>query len=838
MQPPDLHDLTVNSPNAIDTPGVPACRNFTEPCQKLLDTVPRSRLLSWAKLDLDHGLAVAAATPALIERLSVANVNELVGELATPTWNANYRSGVGKEASGAIMYMWLQQLGVNLPPAAGKSDYANLITELKKACGKVRRDRDNARKPALPFLCAALPKKWRDAATPPTANLSTPGVAVAPSPAAMADPPVTESSAAAAGRSPLGDRTNHDPTDQTNRFTPADHAKLRGALERAERRCEELMCELREEERRHADTLAELHLEQDRHDVTGAECDRLRKRATAAEERLDMRVNRIGFWRDLRDEASRKLAEAEATAKESAQQLQEQMRAAEQLGARCLELLGVRDHLELQLSTAQEQVTTSQKAVHKAERGEQKAEEQARKRCSELSSLLEVERSNAVDLKERVTIAQTSARSTAVPLRNAQRTLAEVQDKLDKLQRMRMSDGRVISQLQQIVDAQPALELRDQTARQLGSALEAARTEASAAMKGMAHARAAANDAALHRQGPRVVPLQANADSPYDPFVAEMMRRLVSEGKVAKQNVGAVWAIVYSGITRAVPSEMYIPNAAYVDQAFHKLGAMDAEDLAAELAKDLHSWAIASDTGNRKTLSQYDGAMELMSLTRWRGKRGEKGEPFTSPLACKDLGNNQTARQGCAALLAAFERAKLQASKLSQVEGDSTEHAEQQRRKFITALEQLGLQAGRAIAENCYRHLTVLEEKAVMEAAYPGAEVVNFMRMIHEVRAHTPSLPLPFLSSPPPSRAAGLMSGATPLPSPPPPSHGVIPRHSADPPPACLVPWLRCSMHSPSTTAASGKRASYRWVSSSSSSPCRSQPMPSGRLWPTVHGSS
>ena len=338
---------------------------------------------------------------------------------------------------------------------------------------------------------------------------------------------------------------------------------------------------------------------------------------------------------------------------------------------------------------ADAQAETALRAVERARR---KGQESAGRKLAELQSSLDVERAKVVDLKEQVVMERGKAISVAAPLQWAQAELAEARTKVTELEGRRMAEGRALTRLRNLVEAQPALQEREQTTRQLESALEAARVEADQ-LKEAAAAAMGATDAAAAEAGPRVVPLQATANSPYNPFVAEMMRRLVSEGKVAAHNVGAVWAIVYAGITRTVPSEVYIPNAAYVDHAFHKLGVMDAEDLAAEHAADLHSWAIASDTGNRKTLSQYNGAMELMSLTRWKGKPGEKGEPVTSPLACKDLGNNQTARQGCAALLAAFERAKLQALKLTQVEGDSTEHAEQQRRKFITALEQLGLQA-------------------------------------------------------------------------------------------------------------------------------------------------
>ena len=213
-----------------------------------------------------------------------------------------------------------------------------------------------------------------------------------------------------------------------------------------------------------------------------------------------------------------------------------------------------------------------------------------------------------------------------------------------------------------------------------------------------------------------------------------MLRQIVSYGKVPKHNVPAVMALCHAAITREVPGLTSLSSKSHVDEAFSKLGALDAEDRANANATDRHSFSVASDGGsdnNVKTV--YKGAVELAAVTRWKGAPGECGEPVTSPLACMDLGNNQTAKQGCAALLAMFVRAGLQADKLTSVEGDSTEHAHQQRCKFIGELQRLGLKVDRALAENCYRHLSVLEEKASMDAAFPGEELVNMLRMIHEV---------------------------------------------------------------------------------------------------------
>ena len=183
----------------------------------------------------------------------------------------------------------------------------------------------------------------------------------------------------------------------------------------------------------------------------------------------------------------------------------------------------------------------------------------------------------------------------------------------------------------------------------------------------------------------------------------------------------------------ATPSDENLLNNAFVDSAIAKLGALYAEARHKVLSVDTHCHSIASDTGNRKHMAQYKGAMEVVALTRWDSSQCK---PVSEPLACKDLGNNQTALQGCAALLAVHKRAGLRPEKCIQAAGDSTEHAHQQRVKFLNKLSQQGGVAPdqvRSQAENCYRHLTVLEENAAMEAAYPGEEVVNYLRLFHEV---------------------------------------------------------------------------------------------------------
>ena len=223
-----------------------------------------------------------------------------------------------------------------------------------------------------------------------------------------------------------------------------------------------------------------------------------------------------------------------------------------------------------------------------------------------------------------------------------------------------------------------------------------------------------------------ITPLQRSAGCAIEPWRAELVRRIVSEGKVAKQNIPIVCALCYTLHTGAVPPEESLLNQAFVDDAFAKLGALDAEKRQGVNSNDKYYHAIASDTGNRKHCAQYKGAMEVVALTRWDAKQNK---PISEPIACKDLGNNQTALQGCQALRAVHAREGLRREKCTQVAGDSTEHAYQQRTQFVKGLAS----NDKATVENCYRHLIVLEEHAAMEAAFPGDEIINYLRMFHEV---------------------------------------------------------------------------------------------------------
>ena len=91
---------------------------------------------------------------------------------------------------------------------------------------------------------------------------------------------------------------------------------------------------------------------------------------------------------------------------------------------------------------------------------QRKAEEQSAKRYAELQSSLEVERANVIDLRERLALAQSAARSVSAPLREVEQLCRELEGK-------RMAEGRELKRLGAIVAVLPAAEAHSQTQRQL-----------------------------------------------------------------------------------------------------------------------------------------------------------------------------------------------------------------------------------------------------------------------------------------------------------------------------------------------------------------------------------
>ena len=82
---------------------------------------------------------------------------------------------------------------------------------------------------------------------------------------------------------------------------------------------------------------------------------------------------------------------------------------------------------------------------------------------------------------------------------------------------------------------------------------------------------------------------------------------------------------------------------------------------------------------------------------------------------------------------AVYQREGLRPEMLSQLGGDNTDHALQQRGRTAEFLAALSGKPSRAMVENCYRHLCVLEEKAAMAVSFQQDEVVNMLRTVYEV---------------------------------------------------------------------------------------------------------
>ena len=377
-------------------------------------------------------------------------------------------------------------------------------------------------------------------------------------------------------------------------------------------------------------------------------------------------------------------------------------------------------------------------------------------------------------------------REVAQALHESQRALAGEQARRQELENARVSTGMELSRLRGQLAAQQVQEERaagsprqlqmqadaavagreeaEQKLRECKVLMRAAAAEAAAQQGAAVQAAIAAADAPLGRGervrqqvgvGPtgtddtmptvgeraadlfvRTRKLHAGLNAPYDPAICELLRRFVSETKLSKKNVAAALAIAFTIHTGEVPTEANLIGETLIDSVFDKLGALDLEKRAEENKARKHGVAIAGDTGNRKHCAQYKGAMEVMVACVWEDGVG----PVAQPLACKDLGNDQTAQQGSLAYKAAFDRGGFTAEQLIQAETDNTDHAQLGMHSFISdVLKDVPVEKRRAIVENCYRHLTVLEEQACMRAAFPGTdEVINYLRMFYEVTNAAP----------------------------------------------------------------------------------------------------
>ena len=270
-----------------------------------------------------------------------------------------------------------------------------------------------------------------------------------------------------------------------------------------------------------------------------------------------------------------------------------------------MEQLRVRDGAAAAaLQIEQEGLRLAERKAANAEKVQRVRERRCTARVAELQQLLKVEKANVTGLEERLQVAQVAAISTAAPLRAVEEQCVELQGKLAAAEGKLMSQGREAAKLRAHQAANQVAAEHGPTKRQLACELEAARAQAFSTEP---------HSAGLPLPDPvipRVRQLQPGPKQPYDPFVAEMLRQIVSYGKVPKHNVPAVMALCHAAITREVPSLTSLSSKSHVDEAFSKLGALDAEDRANVNATDRHSFSVASDGGsdnNVKTVYKGQG---------------------------------------------------------------------------------------------------------------------------------------------------------------------------------------------------------------------------------------
>ena len=233
---------------------------------------------------------------------------------------------------------------------------------------------------------------------------------------------------------------------------------------------------------------------------------------------------------------------------------------------------------------------------------------------------------------------------------------------------------------------------------------------------------------------------------PYTPEIMELLRRIISEGKLSLHNVAILNALFYTLHTGdPSPPTTSLINEILAKQGVNKLGVYDKELASARFHGDEFRFALASDGGSCQGKAQYHGSVEVAGRSGWDNTLrpdGTRVGSFTEPIGCRDLGADSSEKNGTDMLLWLIQDLDMPPEMLSQLEGDSTPHAVNQREDTLTALENgfVGLAGllkklptGQAVAENCYRHLTVLEENDANEAAYPKKEILNFLRMVHGV---------------------------------------------------------------------------------------------------------
>merc|ERR1712091_465056 len=184
----------------------------------------------------------------------------------------------------------------------------------------------------------------------------------------------------------------------------------------------------------------------------------------------------------------------------------------------------------------------------------------------------------------------------------------------------------------------------------------------------------------------KISTISGSTGAPVEPEIVEILRRIVSVGKVALQNVAAVVALAYTLFTGEVPPEEALINHALVKSGIDKLGVLDQQacrpfaplspspipsltasprtapcqqDRRARWSAEKYGFALASDTGSEKRGAQYKGSVEVMARTSWSTARRPDGRqvgPVSEALGLRDLHSDQSAKHGTAVLEAAMEQ--------------------------------------------------------------------------------------------------------------------------------------------------------------------------------------
>jgi len=248
--------------------------------------VPRSQLLAWAR----GGAAPAHASKSYIDELTLGHILELVAELNDKHWAAHWASELqgcgGGCGRGAILYSWLQSLGVQFFPGKFiKADFANLLRDLRRACRQQACSRPNLSLPARPLIESVLPKKMRPATPATSPTPSSPAESPsADSPADLIDLPTNlpatstpSSNPPCADTLPGGPPTSSSPASSrlslrlTIPVPEGTYISLRNANEKLQSEAQHLRMQ-------EAELRLELRGEQGRHDETAEIADALRLR--------------------------------------------------------------------------------------------------------------------------------------------------------------------------------------------------------------------------------------------------------------------------------------------------------------------------------------------------------------------------------------------------------------------------------------------------------------------------------------------------------------------------------------------------------------------------------